>query len=167
LFLKEKELDQFAVDVRNWIEWKKERRESSDTENEPEVLLPGEPLDELHIQAALFTELRDVFDKQKLYLDPELNLKDVIRILGTNKKYLYQAISENSDQNFRTFINRYRVDEAKRVIKEGTAGGAEINLSELYAQAGFNSAASFYRAFKSVTGLTPKEYAAEMARENK
>jgi AraC-like DNA-binding protein len=167
LFRKEKELDQFAVDVRNWMEWKKEHQEPSVTKDEPLEKVSGEPLDDQHIQVALFTELRDAFDKQKLYLDPELNLKNVIRILGTNKKYLHQALSENSDQNFRAFINRYRVDEAKRVIKERTAVGAELNLSELYTQAGFNSTASFYRAFKSVTGLTPKEFAAEMDRENR
>jgi AraC-like DNA-binding protein len=167
LFRKEKELDQFAMDVRNWMDWKNDHPEPSVSEDEPETILPGEPLDEMHLQKALFTEIRDAFDKQKLYLDPELNLKNLIRILGTNKKYLYQAISENSDQNFRAFINRYRIDEAKKVIKERTAMGAELNLSEIYSMAGFNSTASFYRAFRSITGLTPKEYAAEMARENR
>ena len=123
--------------------------------------MPGEPLDEMQIQATLFTELRDAFDKQKLYLDPELNLKAVIRILGTNKKYLHQAISENSDANFRSFINRYRVDEAKRMMENGMQNNKQINLSEIYTSAGFNSTASFYRAFKQVTGLSPKDYAVE------
>jgi AraC-like DNA-binding protein len=162
LFRKEKELDQFAVDVHNWMDWKNNHPESSVTEDEPETLLPGEPLDELHLQKALFTELRDAFDKQKLYLDPELNLKAVIRILGTNKKYLYQAISENSAENFRAFINRYRVDEAKRIMEDRLGNNEQVHLSDLYASAGFNSSASFYRAFKQVTGLAPKDYLTEI-----
>ena len=162
LFRKEKELDQFAVDVRNWMAWKKEFPESGGNTDEDEIILPVEPLDEMQIQATLFTELRDAFDKQKLYLDPELNLKAVIRILGTNKKYLYQAISENSAENFRAFINRYRVDEAKRIMEDGMKNNEPINLSDMYASAGFNSSASFYRAFKQVTGLAPKDYLTEI-----
>ncbi len=162
LFRKEKELDQFAVDVRNWIAWKKERLESGGNKDENEIILPLEPLDEMQIQATLFTELRDAFARQKLYLDPELNLKAVIKILGTNKKYLYQAISENSDENFRAFINRYRVDEVKKIMENGMQNNEQINLSEMYASAGFNSSVSFYRAFKQVTGLTPRDYLHEM-----
>jgi AraC-like DNA-binding protein len=162
LFRKEKELDQFAVDVRNWIAWKKERLESGDRKEDDEKILPGEPPDEMQLQATLFTELRDVFDQQKMYLDPELRLKDVIRILGTNKKYLYQAINDNTDTNFRTFINRYRIDEAKRIMENGMQNNEQINLSEMYSSAGFNSSASFYRAFKQITGLAPLDYLREI-----
>jgi len=42
--------------------------------------------------------------------------------------------------------------------------GEEINMEELSTLCGFNSNVSFYRAFKSVTGLTPKEYSAEIKR---
>jgi AraC-like DNA-binding protein len=121
----------------------------------------------MQIQAILFRELRDVFDKQKLYLDPELHLKTVIRILGTNKKYLHQAISENSDANFRSFINRYRVDEAKRIMESGVEKNEQVNLAEMYASAGFNSSTSFYRAFKQVTGLAPRDYLREIKSEMK
>ena len=89
----------------------------------------------------------------------------MIRILGTNKKYLYQAISENSDSNFRSFLNRYRIDEAKRIIENGIQNTEQINLSEIYTSAGFNTTVSFYRVFKQVTGLTPKEYLNEIRKE--
>ena len=162
LFRKEKELDQFAVDVRNWIAWKKEQEESIDNIEEGVKILPGEPLDEIQLQATLFTELRDAFYKQELYLDPELNLNAVIKILGTNKKYLYQAINDNTAANFRTFINRYRIDEAKRIMENGMQNHEQINLSEMYASVGFNSTASFYRVFKQVTGLAPRDYLREL-----
>ncbi len=167
LFRKEKELDQFSVDVHNWMAWKKERMESNGNKEEDGNILPEDQQDEMQIQAILFRELRDVFDKQKLYLDPELHLKTVIRILGTNKKYLHQAISENSDANFRSFINRYRVDEAKRIMESGVEKNEQVNLAEMYASAGFNSSTSFYRAFKQVTGLAPRDYLREIKSEMK
>jgi AraC-like DNA-binding protein len=147
------------------MEWRNAQKQDAGKLEEIAEVAGEEPHDEALIQAVLFTELREVFDQQKLYLDPELNLKTVIRILGTNKKYLYQAISENSNNNFRTFLNRYRVDEAKKVMEERIKANQDLNLSELYTFAGFNSTTSFYRAFRHITGLSPREYATELARE--
>ena len=166
LFHKEKELDQYTQDVKHWLDWKNSQSEAGyEKVEETESSAESVPADQNAIQVALFNELRDIFDSQKLYLDPELNLKTVIKLLGTNKKYLYQAISENSDDNFRSFINRYRVNEAKFIISDKLRKGEELNLTELYSYAGFNSSVSFYRAFKTLTGLTPKDYAIEIRNE--
>lgn len=116
-------------------------------------------------QSFLFNELRELFEKEKLYLQPDLNLETVIKALGTNKKYLYEAISTNTRDNFRSFLNRYRVNEAKRIIEEKTRKNEEIDIPMVYSSTGFNSQVSFYRAFKSVTGLTPREYEGEIRKE--
>ena len=96
-----------------------------------------------------------------------MHLKAVIRILGTNKKYLYQAINDNTDTNFGTFINRYRIDGAKRIMENGKQNNEQINLSEMFTSAGFNFSTSFYHAFKQVTGLTPCDYLREIKSELK
>ena len=164
LFKKEKYIDREIRETRLWMEWRQQK--DSDGQNEAQIAPDEGEVDNREpvysFQVSLFTELREVFDKQKLYLDPELNIKSVVKILGTNQKYLYQAISENSDSNFRSFVNRYRIDEAKRIIEQKIHGKEVFNLSEIYIPSGFNSSGSFYRAFKSVTGLTPKDYAAEI-----
>ena len=169
LFKKEKDLDRQSSEFLTYLEWKKTK--NTDIETDPKNLQlegPHQETKPVHVsQALLFAELRDIFEVQKLYLDPELNLKTVIKVLGTNKKYLYQAINENSDNNFRSFLNRYRVDEAKKIIEHKIRTKEELNLSELYVPAGFNSAVPFYRAFKLVTGLAPKNYADEVRREVK
>ena len=169
LFRKEKDLEHQTQEIRAWMEWKQSKDPESveSPDNNAKSNTAIDETKELNAQNILFSELRDVFDKQKLFLDPELNLKTVIRVLGTNQKYLYQAISENSDNNFRSFLNRYRVDEAKRVIEKKIQGNEDLNLSDLYSTVGFNSPVSFYRAFKSVTGLTPKDYAVEFRNETK
>jgi len=106
----------------------------------------------------LYLRFLDLLEDQKLYLNPDLHTQLIIRSLGTNKKYLYQAISLHSKDNFRGILNRYRVDEAKRIIEEKILSSSQIEMSEIFVQAGFNAAVSFYRSFKMYTGLTPKEY---------
>lgn len=169
LFRKEKELDKHALDIREWMEWRQNQQPVEEEVVESQTEFPDVASEEstLSFQSTLFAELRELFDRQKLFLDPELNLNTVIRMLGTNKRYLYQAINENTDDNFRSFLNRYRVDEAKTLIEDLIRKNENQNLSEIYNMAGFNSAVSFFRAFKLVTGLTPKEYAAEIKSELK
>jgi len=119
LFKKGLELDREIMETRYWLEWRKMKEEEARKEGEhnPDAADPENGKTVFSCQTSLYTELRDVFDEQKLYLDPELNIKTVIKVLGTNQKYLYQAISENSENNFRSFLNRYRVDEAKWIIE--------------------------------------------------
>ena len=106
----------------------------------------------------LYAEMLRIIEQQKLYLNPELNQKLLITLLGTNRKYLYQAISQNAEENFKQMINRYRVDEAKRLIEERVDVGTDTSLEDIHALAGFNSVTSYYRAFKFFTGLTPRDY---------
>jgi AraC-like DNA-binding protein len=115
----------------------------------------------------LYLQLRELLEARKLYLDPELNLQTLITLLGTNKKYLYQAIAGYGEENFRSLINRYRVDESKKLIEQSIGIDSTQDMTTVYQAAGFNSAASFYRIFKILTGLTPAEYAIEAKKELK
>jgi AraC-like DNA-binding protein len=164
LYKKEKYLDYRVNEVRQWVKGDIIKR--SITPLNPEIYAAEENPDNINIdilspQNILYAELREMIENKKLYLNPELNLQKVIKLLGTNKKYLYEAISSNSDDNFRNFINRYRVDYAKRMIEENVRKKEETNISDLFSFCGFNNATSFFRTFKTITGLTPKEYAAE------
>ncbi|MCF8366066.1 MAG: helix-turn-helix domain-containing protein [Bacteroidales bacterium] len=114
---------------------------------------------------ALYAKIIAIMEDKQLYLDSELGVKTLVSLLGTNKTYIYQAISRNSSENIRGIINRYRVNEAKRVIAERLARSEPLEVSSLYSLAGFNSSVSFFRAFKYYTGLTPREYASEAIKE--
>ncbi len=168
IFLKEKNIELQMKEIRQWMEGKhirsveqtKNTSETFDKETNQISLKQ-----EITPKDKLYDELRELIEKYKLYLDPEINLQAIIQKLGTNKKYLYEAISQNTNNNFRTIINRYRVDEAKRIIELKIKNKEPLIISELYSLVGFNSAVSFYRAFRQVIGLTPKEYSFEVKRE--
>lgn len=94
--------------------------------------------------------------QQQVYLNPDLKLSDVADMLKVSNVKLSQCVLEQQDCTFSQFVNRYRVDYAKRLIAEQT----DIKQSVVCLLAGFNNETSFYRAFKAVTGLTPKQWLA-------
>jgi AraC-like DNA-binding protein len=120
---------------------------------------PVETFSEEHKE--LYDNMIHVIESKKLYLNPKLDKNVVITLLGTNRFYLFQALNKHADVPFRDIINRYRIEEAKRLIQQECAKGEVNNNPQLYADAGFNSSSTYYRTFKQHTGLTPLEYARE------
>lgn len=94
---------------------------------------------------------------EKPFLDPNLTIKDLAQQFNTNKAYLSQVINENLKMNFSTFINKYRIKEAKRILEANR--DKKILIEEVARQAGFNNRMAFYNSFKRFTGMTPYEYA--------
>ena len=115
----------------------------------------------------LFNKIITVLETDKLFLKADLDQNDLIKMIGTNKKYFYQAISAYSDINFRGLVNRLRINEAKDIIENKVKNRQEINLSTIFLEAGFNSNSSFYRTFKKTTGITPNDYAIEFKKDLK
>jgi len=163
IFKKEKYLDSQNEQTREWLQWhlENEKKTHAQEQDNPGSEKPGIPLS----QNLLFHELRDAFESQKLYLNPDIHLDAVVKMLGTNKRYLYEALSNSSDDNFRNFVNRYRVNEAKLIIDQKIKSNEPLYIPDIWTNTGFNSRASFYRAFSLITGLTPSEYAKELAKE--
>lgn len=97
-----------------------------------------------------------LLEREKLYLDHDLNLQQLSTRLASNQKYISQAINEHSETSFTRLVNRYRVNEAKRLILATSSGS--VNLNDIGYQSGFNNRVSFYRNFKEETGFTPTEF---------
>lgn len=100
-----------------------------------------------------------VLDKvvtKKAYANPELTLTDLARQLETNTSFLSKVINSGFEQNFNDFINYYRVEEVKQKLQTEAAG--QVTIMSIAYDAGFNSKATFNRAFKKFTGKSPKDF---------
>jgi AraC-like DNA-binding protein len=84
--------------------------------------------------------------------EPELDLAELARRLGTNTRYLSRAFNEGLGLSFSELINRQRVEAAKRRLTE------DGEILAIALDVGFASKASFNRAFKTFAGCTPSEY---------
>jgi len=93
---------------------------------------------------------------KKSYLDPELTLSNLARDFGISRSQLSQLINQGLGENFYDFVNKYRVEEVKRLMTDPKAGN--YNLLGIALEAGFKSKSTFNLIFKRFTGLTPTEY---------
>jgi len=103
---------------------------------------------------ALEARISALMDSDRLYLKPGLKISDVAEAVGSNRTYVSAAINRTSGMSFSDYVNRRRVEEAKRLLllEQDPA------ISEVAEKAGFASFPSFYRAFVKFTKKSPSEW---------
>ena len=107
-------------------------------------------------EVKIFTRLQDLLVKEKLYLNAEISLRTVADILKTNTKYLSQVINHKAGCNFQHFLNIYRVEEAKAKIIDPKF--RNLTLLGIALQCGFKNKSTFYKVFKDISGITPRDF---------
>ena len=120
--------------------------ENGETEKKPDIDL----LDEWKSKISVLME------SEKIYEDPELSLTQVAKQLKTNPSLLSKIINQGFQLNFNDFINNYRITAVKEKLQAGEQKTQTL-LGIAY-DCGFNSKATFNRAFKKATGASPKEW---------
>jgi AraC-like DNA-binding protein len=100
-------------------------------------------------------KLISVMSEEKIFLNPSVTLSELAHKLEIAPCYVSQIINESFQQNFRDFVNKYRIEESKRLL---TQRNQQFNILGIAQEAGFNSKSAFNSAFKKHTGITPKEF---------
>jgi len=100
--------------------------------------------------------LKEAMQREKPYLNADLSIKDLSEHINIHPKFLSQIINSQFDQNFFDFVNFYRIEEAKHIIRNNT--DEKMTILEILYEVGFNSKSAFNNAFKKNTGMTPSEF---------
>ncbi len=96
---------------------------------------------------------RIIVDKQ-LFLQPDLRVSDVAKLLNTNRTYISALMSEKFNCTFSYYVNARRIEYAKQLIKEKPY----LALEQVSEQSGFVYVTSFCRIFKEYTGMTVRAW---------
>ncbi len=106
--------------------------------------------------AETVSRLREYIETSRCYTDSELKMGDVAEVLGLSSSRLSQIFSLHLKENWYDFINRYRLEEYKRLLAD-PENRRRYTLTALSEQCGFRKS-SFYSTFRRVEGMTPAEY---------
>lgn len=83
----------------------------------------------------------------------KLSIGDVASGIGYSKSHLSYCINQAADFNFSTLLSMIRIEDARVMLKNTKRSILDIAL-----ECGFGSERSFYRQFKAITGISPKDY---------
>ena len=108
---------------------------------------------------AMAEQLHTLMQTNALHKDPNIKLKTLAEKLNTSSHYLSQLLNDNLDTSFSRYINNWRVETAKEMIKKNN----QFTLEAIGLEAGFSSKSSFYSTFKKITGTTPAAYKRELS----
>lgn len=101
-------------------------------------------------------QLTELFEKDKIYRQNDLNLDRLASLLDTTRHNTSQVINEHFELSFHELINTYRIAEAKELLRNDPQGNLQI-INIVY-EVGYNNKVSFNKAFKKDTGLTPSAF---------
>jgi AraC-like DNA-binding protein len=135
-----------------WVLYRTRRNRSDETResssNEPTEPVPASPANQL------MQRIEALMEEQRLYLNSDLKMGDVASQLGVHQNEVSACINNSKGYSFSQFVNNYRVVYAQQQLREHP----EKKMSQVGMESGFANDTTFYRVFKTITGLTPSEW---------
>lgn len=110
-------------------------------------------------------ELLEDFEKGDLYNNKGMSLSFLAGELNTNTKYLSYVINQHKNADFKTYVNRLRINYiVDKLINDEKY--RQYKISILADECGFSSHSKFAAVFKAVTDHSPSAYIKYLDAEN-
>jgi AraC-like DNA-binding protein len=114
------------------------------------------------VEAGQLARLERLMTAERAYRQDGLTIGMLAQKLDLPEYRLRRLINQGLGyRNFNSFLNRYRIGEAKTALADSDQQAVPILTIAM--DAGFSSLGPFNRAFKAETGLTPSDYRRENA----
>lgn len=104
----------------------------------------------------LYDKILNIIVAQKKYKDPDYSAKKLAKELKTNTRYLSAIVNSRFGMNYRSLINKYRIQDALHLLTDKRY--ADSNVENISDMVGFANRQSFYAAFYKNVGITPIDY---------
>ncbi len=104
----------------------------------------------------IFVKIDALLQTDELYLNPELTIIHISERIEEHPRLVSTVINKLSQQNFNSYINKYRVEKAKTLLLSEKS--TQLNIEGIGFESGFKSNSSFYSAFKKFQGITPLQF---------
>lgn len=131
-------------------------------ETEPEADAADDVLpvvaDDVCVPPAIIQSVRQAFDVERVYLDPNLSIQTLAQQLSSNRTTLSQAIAQAYGVNFRQVVAQYRIEAAKNYM----LAHPDAKQGEVAIECGFLNAPAFNQKFKEMVGESPRVWASKL-----
>ena len=104
----------------------------------------------------IYTKLKDLLEEDQIFRQNDLNESKLAELLETNTTYLSTIINSRFNLPFKTLLNNYRIDEARRLLVSDEF--SNYSIEGIANEVGYQSRSAFYQVFKQNTGMTPMDY---------
>jgi len=104
----------------------------------------------------LKAKLLEIVENEKVFFDPNLGLPQLAHKAGLSTHDLSYVINEGFGENFFQFINRFRIQEAQKLLL--SPKHKHLNILGIAYESGFRSKSTFNTTFKKMTGLSPSQF---------
>jgi AraC-like DNA-binding protein len=110
---------------------------------------------------ALANRITEYLEKEKAYLNPSFELKDLARALEVRPKLISYTCKRLLNKKFTDLRAHLRIEHAKKLLTGRLT--ETITIDAVGINSGFKSRSTFYEAFKAETGMTPHQYLENLA----
>ncbi|EQA51947.1 helix-turn-helix domain-containing protein [Leptospira kmetyi] len=102
---------------------------------------------------SILARLETMMETERMYQNEEVSLGYVAERVSLTTHQLSELINRKLNKSFFVWLNQYRVEEAKKLLKE-----TDKTVLEIAMEVGFNNRSSFNEAFLKLTEKTPIDF---------
>lgn len=102
----------------------------------------------------LLQQLEDYLRDKQVYRNSNLTIGALAKELKWPKARLSQVLNGHVGLSFTAYINQFRIEDAKQMLKDQGL----LTIEAIGYEVGFGSRSSFFAIFKQQTGLSPKKF---------
>lgn len=133
------------------------RRHKPVADNQPDSQASATLSDE-----ELLQRICQFLEQDQHYLQGHLRLSDVATSLNISVSTVTNVLARQRGTTFAQLIGEYRVQHAQQLLRQQP----DMKIAIVSSQAGFTSETTFFRTFKAVTGLSPREWLSQSGEQN-
>lgn len=108
---------------------------------------------EIPVRREKLEERLEEWKARKGYRDNAKMIDEIVDELRTTRRSLNEYMMRVHGCTFRTWRNRLRIEDAKRMLAK-----SDIRASEIYLNVGYTDRSNFHRQFTEIVGMTPLQY---------
>lgn len=108
----------------------------------------------LSVSERMMRKIEKIVVEEEGYLDYKMKASDVGHKLGVRREAILNCVKTQKGRTFADYVNSYRIEHAQRIMTEEP----KTPILTVARQSGYDSESSFYKAFKSQTGMPPREW---------